>query len=247
MRAVIIGAQGTPYHDGLFFFDIYFPGDYPAAPPLVYHHSHGVYGLNPNLYNNGKVCISIINTWVGIEEERWNPHQSTILQLLVSIQGLVLNSEPYFNEPGHGLLQWGFQWLNSWIQPLESSFLQSVINCFTGFAALKRHSTNYNERAFLASLAIMVYTVRKPPKGFEDFVMGHFVKNSNRILSACDAYMMGAQIGSQLIQGSAAPPFPHGRKMCSNNEFLNALVQHMKSASTEFARLGSRLADSPFS
>ncbi|KAK7348054.1 hypothetical protein VNO80_22603 [Phaseolus coccineus] len=33
MRAVIVGAAGTPYHDGLFFFDIVFPSDYPRNPP----------------------------------------------------------------------------------------------------------------------------------------------------------------------------------------------------------------------
>ncbi|KAK9077070.1 hypothetical protein SSX86_005405 [Deinandra increscens subsp. villosa] len=33
LRAVIIGPKGTPYHDGLFFFDVYFPQDYPARPP----------------------------------------------------------------------------------------------------------------------------------------------------------------------------------------------------------------------
>jgi len=34
MRAVIVGAQGTPYHDGLFFFDVYFPPEYPDEPPV---------------------------------------------------------------------------------------------------------------------------------------------------------------------------------------------------------------------
>ncbi|PHT33191.1 putative ubiquitin-conjugating enzyme E2 39 [Capsicum baccatum] len=33
LRAVIVGAAGTPYHDGLFFFDIVFPSDYPNQPP----------------------------------------------------------------------------------------------------------------------------------------------------------------------------------------------------------------------
>ncbi|KAF4392933.1 hypothetical protein G4B88_011928 [Cannabis sativa] len=33
LRAVIIGAEGTPYHDGLFFFDVFFPGNYPNVPP----------------------------------------------------------------------------------------------------------------------------------------------------------------------------------------------------------------------
>ena len=38
LRAVIIGAEGTPYHDGLFFFDIQFPDSYPSAPPVCYQH-----------------------------------------------------------------------------------------------------------------------------------------------------------------------------------------------------------------
>lgn len=34
MRAAIVGAPGTPYHDGLFFFDICFPLEYPNEPPV---------------------------------------------------------------------------------------------------------------------------------------------------------------------------------------------------------------------
>ncbi|KAM7263971.1 hypothetical protein ACFE04_001654 [Oxalis oulophora] len=33
LRAVIVGAPGTPYHDGLFFFDIFLPTEYPNEPP----------------------------------------------------------------------------------------------------------------------------------------------------------------------------------------------------------------------
>jgi ubiquitin-conjugating enzyme E2 O len=34
LRAVMVGPQGTPYHDGLFFFDVHFPSSYPATPPV---------------------------------------------------------------------------------------------------------------------------------------------------------------------------------------------------------------------
>jgi hypothetical protein len=34
LRAVIIGAEGTPYQDGLFFFDVSFPSGYPNVPPV---------------------------------------------------------------------------------------------------------------------------------------------------------------------------------------------------------------------
>ena len=36
LRAVIIGAEGTPYHDCLFFFDIMFPSNYPTVPPVSF-------------------------------------------------------------------------------------------------------------------------------------------------------------------------------------------------------------------
>ena len=56
--------------------------------------------FNPNLYSNGKVCLSLLNTW----GEGWDANTSTILQLLVSIQGLVLVKDPYFNEVGQNPL-----------------------------------------------------------------------------------------------------------------------------------------------
>lgn len=34
MRAAIVGPRGTPYHDGLFFFDISFPPQFPNEPPV---------------------------------------------------------------------------------------------------------------------------------------------------------------------------------------------------------------------
>lgn len=34
LRAVIAGAYGTPYQDGLFFFDFHLPSDYPSVPPV---------------------------------------------------------------------------------------------------------------------------------------------------------------------------------------------------------------------
>jgi hypothetical protein len=38
-----------------------------------------------------------LGTWSG---EKWTP-ESTMMQLLVSIQSLILIEEPYFNEPGY--------------------------------------------------------------------------------------------------------------------------------------------------
>ncbi len=48
-----------------------------------------------NLYEEGKVCLSILGTWAGDRSESWSPSRSSLLQALVSIQGLVLVKEPY--------------------------------------------------------------------------------------------------------------------------------------------------------
>uniref|UniRef100_A0A915KFV2 UBC core domain-containing protein n=1 Tax=Romanomermis culicivorax TaxID=13658 RepID=A0A915KFV2_ROMCU len=61
---------------------------------------NGTVRFNPNLYNDGKVCLSILNTWHGSPEEKWNPQTSNLLQVLVSIQSLIFVPDPYFNEPG---------------------------------------------------------------------------------------------------------------------------------------------------
>ena len=65
-----MGVAATPCHDGLFFFDIAFPPDYPPHLPSVHHNSCGL-KLNRNLYKNGEVCLSLINTFIGKKSEKW--------------------------------------------------------------------------------------------------------------------------------------------------------------------------------
>jgi ubiquitin-conjugating enzyme E2 Z len=96
IKALIIGPPNTPYENGFYLFDVKFPNDYPFNPPKVKFltHESGV-RFNPNLYTNGKVCLSILGTWSG-------PGWTTCLNLntvLLSIQSL-LNENPIVNEPG---------------------------------------------------------------------------------------------------------------------------------------------------
>lgn len=107
---------------------------------VVYYHSGGL-RLNPNLYANGKVCLSLLNTWSGSGCELWKPSKSTMLQVLVSIQALILNSKPYFNEPG-------FPRLANTKKGQESSIA-------------------YNRETFLSSCRTMLYSLRRPPKVYE--------------------------------------------------------------------------------
>ena len=48
------------------------------------------------------MCLSLLGTWPGTPEEKWQPYKSTMMQILISIQSMLLCSQPYFNEPGMG-------------------------------------------------------------------------------------------------------------------------------------------------
>ena len=55
------------------------------SPPKCQYYSYVTDRLNPNLYENGKVCVSLLGTWSGKGSEKWTTN-SNMLQLLVSIQ-----------------------------------------------------------------------------------------------------------------------------------------------------------------
>ena len=94
--ALIIGPEDTLYEDGFYLFEFIFPHDYPHTPPkVIYHTNDGITRFHPNLYRNGKVCLSILNTWKG---ETWTSCQSirTVLLTLVTL----FHNKPLLNEPG---------------------------------------------------------------------------------------------------------------------------------------------------
>ncbi|TLD38387.1 acid-amino acid ligase [Venturia nashicola] len=101
LRILIVGPIDTPYEFAPFVIDMRIPENYPRVPPEAFFHSWTAQ-VNPNLYENGKICLSLLGTWHGEEKsENWSPFKSTILQLLVSLMGLVLVKQPYFLEAGY--------------------------------------------------------------------------------------------------------------------------------------------------
>ena len=99
MKILIVGPRDTPYENGLFEFDLLCPTDYPYSPPIMRFKTTGggIVTFNPNLYANGKVCLSLLGTWEG---ESWQPGKSTLLQVFVSLQAMIFVDEPHCNEPG---------------------------------------------------------------------------------------------------------------------------------------------------
>lgn len=104
IRVLIIGPSDTPYEYAPFVIDFHLGSSYPQAPPEAFFHSwtNGNGPVNPNLYEDGKICLSLLGTWHTDERnESWSPAKSTLLQVLVSIMGLVLVKDPYYNEAGY--------------------------------------------------------------------------------------------------------------------------------------------------
>jgi len=96
--ALIFGPEDTVYEHGAYFFRFQFPCDYPFKPPKVTFMTKDQRTrtrFNPNLYSNGKVCLSLLNTWKG---EQWTSCQTirSVLLTLVTLFG----KDPLLNEPG---------------------------------------------------------------------------------------------------------------------------------------------------
>ncbi|KAL8971198.1 MAG: hypothetical protein Q9183_001165 [Haloplaca sp. 2 TL-2023] len=100
VKALIVGPSETPYEFGFFHFDLKFPKGYPETAPAVtgMTTNKGRTRFNPNIYSNGKVCLSILGTWRGESGEQWSSAQG-LESILISIQSL-MSSNPYENEPG---------------------------------------------------------------------------------------------------------------------------------------------------
>ncbi|XP_065835083.1 probable ubiquitin-conjugating enzyme protein 17 [Oscarella lobularis] len=172
MKALITGPEDTPYSNGCFEFDIFFPASYPKGPPKVNLQTtgSGAVRFNPNLYNCGKVCLSLLGTWEGQQGEKWN-ETSTVLQVLVSIQSLILVSEPYFNEPGY----------------------EREIGTKEG----DLHNQEYNAEVRANNIRhAMITQLKDPSPGFEEAIRTHFYLKKDQILKECDQWLADARKSS---------------------------------------------------
>ena len=101
LRVLIVGPHDTPYEFAPFVFDLQYGAQFPTSPPSAFFHSWtGNLGrVNPNLYEDGTICLSLLGTWnADKHNEAWSSKESTVLQLIVSLMGLVLVKEPYYSK-----------------------------------------------------------------------------------------------------------------------------------------------------
>lgn len=159
IKFVITGPKDTPYHNGVYEFHAYFPASYPNDPPQVLLNTTdgGTVRFNPNLYANGKVCLSLLGTWSGQQGEKWNGDISTFLQVIISIQSLIMVEDPYFNEPGY----------------------EKSMHTTSG----KAKAFDYKDERRYQNLRVSILNqLKNPPEGFEEFTINHFKYKKDEIL-----------------------------------------------------------------
>ena len=203
MKAIIFGSEGTPYSSGAFLFDIYFGNNYPNSPPNVVITStgNGKVRFNPNLYSTGKVCLSLLGTWRGSQGENWDPKISTIYQVLLSIQSIIMSDLVYFNEPGFENL----------LDTPEGDKLNE------GYSNIVRYN---NIRV------CMIDMIKNPPKGFENIIKIHFYLKKEKILKEVDSWIEKAKKIPYKFDGlSSGHNREYASKFTDKNNYLKELTK----------------------
>lgn len=143
----IVQSQNEPYFGGIFEFHVFFPHEYPNVPPKVHFMTTGggKIRFNPNLYAEGKVCLSLLNTWSG---EQWNGTTNCFLHVVQAIMVMILTDQPVQNEPAYSSDQY-FDKDPMQLEDLSDSILlirkyHFQIKYFTLFHAILEQMKNIN-------------------------------------------------------------------------------------------------------
>jgi len=97
---LLIGPSETIFEGGIFKCQLEFTKEYPNKPPNFKFIDNL---FHPNIYKDGKVCMSILHEGVDIYgyehiSERWNPSHS-VNSILMSLLSIL--TEPNFDSPAN--------------------------------------------------------------------------------------------------------------------------------------------------
>ncbi|KAH8695490.1 hypothetical protein BGW36DRAFT_203031 [Talaromyces proteolyticus] len=181
LRVLIIGPEGTPYEYAPHVVDFHFDKNFPNQPPNAFFHSwtNSMGRINPNLYEDGKICLSILGTWSGKNaDEMWSPSKSTLLQILVSIMGLVLVKDPFYSISS----------LNIQLFPLPCTDTHLDEAGFEVFAAegnQRVESSQYTEKSFVMTRAFIKRALERSVPDFEDILAWQYLPGSQSEKRPC--------------------------------------------------------------
>lgn len=181
LRCLIIGPTDTPYENAPFVIDLVLPGKYPSEPPVAHFHSwtSGLGRINPNLYEEGKICLSLLGTWPGKEsKEQWS-RDATILQLLVSLQGLVMVKQPFYNEAG--------------------------FEEYKDDKGYENESAQYSEKAYVMARGFVKHALTQPPGGLEEILAWNYLAPGESESMFKEVLDRGRQLISTSVEARKLP------------------------------------------
>ncbi|KAH0562922.1 hypothetical protein GP486_002505 [Trichoglossum hirsutum] len=182
LRVLIIGPRNTPYELAPFVLDFHFGSTFPATPPLAYFHSwtNGTGRVNPNLYEDGKICLSLLGTWPGqSKNEAWSSTRSSMLQVLVSLMGLVLVKEPFYISFKHGIVNptsecdlylYRARYLLTNNLLIGASIDEAGFDVLMGAKEAVINSALYTEKAFVLARGFVEHVLIHPVQGLENVI-----------------------------------------------------------------------------
>lgn len=242
----------SPYSGGIFTFDILIPDDYPNVSPKVQivTTGRGKVRFGPNLYACGKVCLSLLGTWEG---PKWNPKRSSLFQVLISIQSLMLGVEhPYFLEPGHG----------GWEDKVKEGDFASIGETLSGDTvkedlALPAHAWIYEDKirvgtvryAMLEPLQMVCRekNIVKPSLAhlvpFENIIKLHFSHNGAKALGSVADWINSSRpstVGSNGQQSISIPPSK--RRQVSSQPYPTEFVSSLNDLFHQFEKCLKKLS-----
>jgi len=98
VHALIKPPQDSVYRHKFIRLDLKVPENYPHSPPEVTFINHDGVRIHPNMYENGKCCSTILNTWGDSKYEKWTSSMG-IETVLLTFHSF-LDNNPYTYEPG---------------------------------------------------------------------------------------------------------------------------------------------------
>jgi ubiquitin-protein ligase len=98
VHAIIKSPYDSVYRHKFIRLDLVIPDNYPHSPPEVTFVNHDGVRIHPNMYENGKCCSTILNTWGDDKFEKWTSSMG-IETILLAFQSF-LDNNPYTYEPG---------------------------------------------------------------------------------------------------------------------------------------------------
>lgn len=98
VRVIIKAPYDSVYRHKFIRLNMTIPENYPHSPPKVTFINYDGIRVHPNMYEDGRCCASILNTWGDCKYEKWTSSMGieSIIQTFYSF----LDNNPYTHEPG---------------------------------------------------------------------------------------------------------------------------------------------------